>query len=267
MDGEVGIIATDVSARKRAEGQVKDYADQLLKTNEKLKELDEIKSDLVLLASHELKAPITGILAFAQTLLARDVGLTLDDRDKFLKSIETEARHLGLILNQTLDITRSEGGLVQLECAHVDLAALIRETVEAFATLHSGIIETRFPPMKLLLVNADPVRVKQVLTNLISNAIHYAGKACDIVIAARESGRAIETSVADNGPGIAPEDLPHLFTKFYRGKSPAVQRKRGTGLGLYISKRIVEAHGGKIWVESEAGKGATFFFTLPSAQG
>ncbi|MHB0870905.1 MAG: sensor histidine kinase [Chloroflexota bacterium] len=225
------------------------------------KEVDRLKDEFISVASHELKTPLTVVKGYAQLLAQR------------LKSVPEragESRMAGQILEQTnkmtdladrlLDVSRVQFGRLTLERQLVDLAALVREVSER---LQMGIQDhpIRISADQPAPAQVDPARIEQVVSNLISNAAKYSPEKTDIEVALeRQDGQAL-LSVRDHGYGIPREQQPHIFRRFYRATTG--ERRKGVGLGLYVSKGIVEAHGGRIWFDSEEGKGTTFYVQLP----
>ncbi|MCS7220761.1 MAG: ATP-binding protein [Anaerolineae bacterium] len=231
------------------------------------KKLEKLKSDFIASVSHELRSPLTIIYGYSQ-ILER----TLKDEELlyYATAISDESRHLSRLVEDLLDFSRIEAGRLRLNLEWCDLSQIILETVKIF----EGYSQKH--PIRLNLassalpIRADPARIRQVLTNLLNNAIKYSPEGSPIEVTlttglASEKGQAEKTarvSVRDEGPGIAPEHHQRIFERFYR-VNPSLAGGEGVGLGLAISKAIVEGHGGKIWVESEPGKGSTFYFTLP----
>jgi signal transduction histidine kinase len=182
--------------------------------------------------------------------------------------MERNTQNLIELVNDLLDSAKIESGTLQLELATVELPALVGETCEAMGTMAAerGVkVDCHFPD-DLPKVTADRAKLHRVLVNLVSNAVKFTPKGGSVDIHGEQQGRRVRVSVSDTGVGIAAEDLPHLFDKYEQGSSRAPRRERGTGLGLYITRQLVELHGGKIEVESTVGKGSTFSFTIPIAE-
>ena len=269
----LGII-TDVTERKRAENAIKKQSrkveqanrellqinGELDRLNARLREMSQRKNDFVSMASHELKTPLTSIIAFAQTLQTEQIVLTEEERRRFLKIIETEGMRLAIILNDLLDISKIEAGVMELNKTRFDLIGLIKSVLE-IQQIPSSVelsIKTEVTPV---LVDADNNRIRQVITNFIDNAITYGnGK---ITIGTKIQNEMAHVYVTDNGPGVSPEEQVKIFERFYRSKNLKMKKKKGSGLGLAISKGIIEAHKGQIGVLSEPGKGSTFYFAIP----
>jgi signal transduction histidine kinase len=223
------------------------------------------RDDLVAIVSHDLRNPIHTINMAASFLL--EVA-PADDRRvtsrRQLDVIRRSANRANRLINDLLDVARIQAGGLAVEPVPVETASLVQEAMEAatpLATEKKLTIE-REVPENLPDVCSDRDRVLQVFGNLIGNAIKFTPEGGQITIRAESEPRDVKFAVCDTGPGISPEHLPHVFDRYWQAKSTA---KLGTGLGLSIAKGIVEAHGGRIWVESEPGQGASFLFTLPSA--
>ena len=236
----------------------------LLRDVTRERELDEMKSQLLSTVSHELRTPLASIKGFATTLLRRDVEWDEDSRREFLSIIDDESDRLSELIGNLLDMSRIEAGTLRVEVEPIDLGALVDETSEAFQMMDGGQRFRVDQPPRLPQVLADPRRIRQVLRNLVENAVKYSPGGGDIVISARARPDQVEVSVSDQGIGIEAEDLDRIFDRFYQVDSASTRKVGGSGLGLSICKAIVEAHGGQIWVESEPEVGSTFHFTLPS---
>lgn len=223
------------------------------------------RDDLVAIVSHDLRNPIHTITMAASFLL--EVAPPDDRRLSSRRQIEViqrSARRANRLISDLLDVARIQAGGMAVEPVPVEAASLVQEAVEAATPLATGkkLTLEREVPENLPAVCSDRDRVLQVFGNLIGNAIKFTPEGGHITIRAESEAQAVKFAVCDTGPGIPPEHLPHVFDRYWQAKSTA---KLGTGLGLSIAKGIVEAHGGRIWVESEPGQGASFLFTLPSA--
>jgi signal transduction histidine kinase len=235
---------------------------QVRQALDKVKEVDRLKSELINTVSHELRTPLASIFGFAELLLKKPP--EAGKAQKYLNVIYQEARRLTGLINDFLDLQRIEDNRFELVQKQVDLAELIQANVEVYrgqSAAHTLTvnIEPGFPP-----VNTDPDRVLQVLGNLLSNAVKYSPGGGQIeVTAARRSQREVEVAVKDNGLGIPAEELPKLFSPFYRVDNSDRRQIGGTGLGLALCRKTLRVLGGEIWVRSEYGKGSTFTFSLP----
>lgn len=234
---------------------------------EDVRQADLAKSEFVSLVAHELRTPMTSIRGYADMLVKGTVGTLTDQQQEFVRTICVNAERMRVLVSDLLDISRIETGQLRLEPKAVQLtAALDRalESTKAQIQARSQHFTTDVPP-DLPLVCADPDRLEQVLTNLISNAYKYTPEGGRIHIRAWLRDGHVHCAVSDTGIGIAKKDQLRLFTKFFRSDDEAVRRESGTGLGLCIVKNLVELQGGKIQVESQPGEGTTFTFTIPVA--
>lgn len=228
------------------------------------REAAQLKSDLVATVSHELRTPLTGVLGFAELLQQPD--LDGDTRDRYTSIIYAEASRLTRLINDFLDLQRIEERGLTLDLRPFDLRSLIREVAETLSAgqdSHAIRLDLSDGPIE---VTADVERLAQVLTNLLSNAIKYSPGQAGIHVTAAVEGGAARVSVRDDGIGIAPEHHPDLFTKFFRVDSSDTRTIGGTGLGLALARDIIDAHGGRMGLESTPGQGSTFWFELPQGR-
>ena len=226
-----------------------------------LTQSDELKSALLAAVSHDLRTPLASIKASATSLLDSSVDWDGKTRQDFLEAIDEETDRLTLMVNNLLDLSRIEGGALRPQKDWYDIDELIVDVRARLAPRTRNHPLTIAVKPDLPLLRFDYVQIAQVLVNLIENAVKYTPDGTPIVVAAQQVPGAIEISVHDDGPGIPREHQLRLFDKFYR--TYAATAAPGAGIGLAISKGLVEAHGGTIWVESEPGSGTTFRFTLP----
>jgi signal transduction histidine kinase len=237
----------------------------LLRDITREKELDEMKSQLLSTVSHELRTPLASIKGFATTLLREDVEWDEASRHEFLSIIDKESDRLSELIGNLLDMSRIEAGTLRMEPEPTDLHPILEETVAGFRMMtHDHRFHLRLPS-SLPLAMADPRRARQVLRNLVENAVKYSPEGGPITIRAEVRADAIQISVADQGIGIDPQQLNSVFDRFYQVDSASTRKVGGSGLGLSICRAIVEAHHGEIWAESQPGVGSTFYFTLPVA--
>ncbi|GAC1449370.1 MAG: hypothetical protein PVSMB5_36750 [Ktedonobacteraceae bacterium] len=230
----------------------------LLRDVTRERELDEFKTTLLAAVGHELRTPLAAIKGHASTLLQKDVTWSLADQRHFLETISGEADRLAQLVSNLLDLSRQEAGLLTLNRTPTRVQDLVTKIIEQLDRL--DVIISLHIPDNLPLVNVDSARIEVVLHNLVANALVYGqGEAR---ISAEKRDDMIVISVSDNGPGIAPDELPHVFERFYRARHGRQQHSGGTGLGLAICKAFIEAHGSAIWVESSV-RGATISFSLP----
>ncbi|MBN2387154.1 MAG: PAS domain-containing protein [Anaerolineales bacterium] len=227
----------------------------------KFRTAEEIKNTFVSIVSHELKTPVALIKGYVSTLRREDAKWDKQVVQDSLTVIEEEADRLTAMIEDLLDASRLQAGGLTPKLTDVSLPALAGRLAEHFQTQsrkHTIIVDF---PAKFPIILADEERVGQVITNLLSNAIKYA-PAGEIRISGQSRPEQVIVTVSDQGPGIDPADIPHIFDRFYRADQ-AVRRTKGAGLGLYLAKAIVEAHGGRIWVNPKPGAGARICFSLP----
>ena len=240
---------------------------ELQEANERLQELDRVKDDIMSSVTHELRTPLTSIRAFSE-LLRDDPKMHLADRERFLGLIVSEAERLSRLINQTLDLAKIESGRADWNGCELDLKEVVEQSLAATSQLFrekDAHVDLDLPD-NLPLILADRDRLIQVMLNLLSNAAKFLVQGAGRVsVKLRVLADALEVSVSDNGPGIRLEDQELIFEKFRQVGDTMTAKPAGTGLGLPISRRIVEHFGGRLWVESVPGEGATFRFTLPFA--
>ncbi len=230
----------------------------LLRDVTRERELDEFKTTLLAAVGHELRTPLAAIKGHASTLLQEDVTWSPADQRHFLLTISGEADRLAQLVSNLLDLSRQEAGLLLLNRVPTRVQDLVAKTIEQLS--HPHVMIFLHIPDNLPLVNVDRARIEVVLHNLVANALVYGEGEVHVTAERRDDG--IVVSVADNGPGIAPDELPHVFERFYRARHGHQQHSGGTGLGLAICKAFIEAHGDIIWAESSV-RGATISFSLP----
>jgi signal transduction histidine kinase len=230
----------------------------LLRDVTRERELDEFKTTLLAAVGHELRTPLAAIKGHASTLLQKDVTWSLADQHHFLQTISGEADRLAQLVSNLLDLSRQEAGLLTLNRTPTRVQDLVTKIIEQLD--RPDVMISLHIPDNLPLVNVDCARIEVVLHNLVANALVYGQG--EVRISAEKRDDMIVISVSDNGPGIAPDELPHVFERFYRARHGRQQHSGGTGLGLAICRAFIEAHGSAIWVESSV-RGATISFSLP----
>lgn len=240
---------------------------ELQAINRKQNEIDRIKSDFVSVVSHELRTPLTSIKAFAEMMLMKP-GMPAKTRERLLQIIDKESDRLSRLINDVLDLTKIESGKLSWRIAQLSIQDLIETSVAVIRSLldNKGLVVTVRIPAPLPLIFGDRDRLIQVLNNLLSNAIKFTPQGGKIEVSARSEEQPqphITISVTDTGMGIRSEDLERIFEKFHRSGDLLAENTEGAGLGLTISRQIVEYHGGAIQAESVLGKGSTFTITLP----
>ncbi|MDQ3538855.1 MAG: ATP-binding protein [Actinomycetota bacterium] len=220
--------------------------------------LDAARSDLVATVSHEIRSPLTSVKGFTKTLLVKWDRFNDDQKRHMLATINEDADRVTRLLGELLDVSRIDAGRLQLRRQMVDVPTVAARVVERLQSTEPGHEVKADFSADLPKLYADPDKVEQIFTNLIENAFKYG--AGPIRLSATVDAEQVVFTVSDHGGGVPEEFLTHIFTKFFRRTG---ERRSGTGLGLYITKGIVEAHGGRIWATSPPGDGASFHFALP----
>ena len=217
--------------------------------------------------SHELRTPLNAIIGFSQLLRQQLFGPVNAKQDEYLEDILASGNHLLSLINDVLDLSKVEAGQVQLEVSAFSLREVLDRgvvMVRERATENGVQLSLGLAP-GVDIVRGDERRVRQIVFNLLSNAVKFTPPGGEVAIAAARVDREVRVSVTDTGPGIALADQDRIFEEFQQTDA-GVQQREGTGLGLALSKRLVELHGGRIWVESEPGHGSRFVFTLPHGE-
>jgi signal transduction histidine kinase len=246
--------------------QIKDQNDELLELNDKLRNMYEAQKEFSSTVSHELRTPLASIKAMIDIVLSGTAGDLTEDQKGFLSKTQKNVDRLGRLINDILSLSKLESGKQQLNIVEGDLNATIREVMEIQETVavKKGLYLKDSLSLDDVKVPFDADKINQVMNNLINNAIKFTSEGGIEVISIVDLEKNIITvSVKDTGPGIKEEDNQKLFQKFQQLGSHATRETGGTGLGLAICKEIIAKHGGKIWVESELGKGSVFLFVLP----
>ncbi|MBU6359559.1 MAG: ATP-binding protein [Chloroflexota bacterium] len=224
---------------------------------------DEMKSTFISAVSHELKTPVALIKGYANTMANPGAKWDESTMRESLKVIEEEADRLTDLIDNLLDASRAQSGAFKLSPVELDIDDLVVRIVKKFQLQTKGHTLIADISKDLPLVYADEARITQVLSNLISNAIKYSPNGGEIRVIGKTSDTEVIIAVADQGKGIAENDQPFVFDRFYRAQDSATQKQSGTGLGLYLAKVFIEAHRGRIWLESDGKSGSTFYFSLP----
>ena len=249
------------------EQRVRHRTHELQAANEKLKELDHLKSTFVSVVSHELRTPMTSIKGYVENLLDGLAGALTDKQTRSLERVKHNIDRLTRMINELLDLSKIEAGRLELTLSPIaltDIAEDIVESYQASAREKSIRLQSNIDP-SLPLVMGDPDKLSRILINLVHNAIKFTEQGGDIRVEAQaQNERFIEIAVIDSGKGIPKQEIDKIFDKFYWSESAPVE-SRGAGLGLAIAKNLIELHGGTIHVESAVGEGSRFAFTIPIA--
>jgi signal transduction histidine kinase len=280
----IGAILLESRQHGRLDQEALAFADRLVdhaaiaidnaRLFDQVRQANDAKTDFISFVSHELKQPMTSIKGYVDLLIRGSGGPLTDMQRSFLGTVRSNVDRMADLVADLLEVSRLESGRLRLELEDVPIGRVIELVVTAAreqlrASQHA--VEVNLPP-DLPPVKADQDRLTQILMNLLSNANKYTPAGGLIEIQAQlwpdgpagdSGGRFVCCSVRDTGIGISPEDQRHLFSKYFRAEDPSVRSVTGTGLGLVITKSLVELHGGEIWVESQVGQGSTFSFTVP----
>ena len=238
---------------------------QLHKTNAQLKQLNELKNQFLGMAAHDLRKPVSAILSYTEFLIDEAGKNLTTEQAGFLHTIHASTTLMRRLIDDFLDVSLIESGRFYVDLVKTD----IREPVDRSVTLNRLPAQKRSISLRvdyegpIPVILMDDFKIEQVLNNLVSNAIQHSPPNTEVVIRVSQSDNGVTAAVMDAGPGIAPDEIERLFAPYARGRARKAAGTRSTGLGLSISKKIIEAHHGKIWVESRPGEGATFCFMLP----
>ena len=259
------------SLEQKVEERTRELQQVLAELSRKGRQLEVVsrhKSDFLANMSHELRTPLNAIIGFSQVLRQRLFGPINEKQEEYIDDILSSGNHLLDLINDVLDLSKVEAGQVELEVAPFSLREALERgvlMVREPATKHGVRLSLELAP-GVDLVDGDERRLLQVIFNLLSNAVKFTPEGGSVVVASSRMNGEVQVSVTDTGPGIAPEDRERIFEEFQQ-TAVGVEQGEGTGLGLALSKRLVELHGGRIWVESEPGRGSRFTFTLPMENG
>jgi two-component system, sensor histidine kinase and response regulator len=265
----------DLTKQKRAEEQLRELTTSLERhvderthalqmANEKLQEHDRLKSAFVSIVSHELRTPMAAIKGYVENMLEGMPGPLTEKQTYYLTRVLHNVERLTRMLDDLLDLSRIEAGRVELNVGPVLLQELIVEVVEGFQSIARRKLITlhAYADKTLPVIRADRDKLHQIFTNLLQNAIKCTRNGGEVELNAKVRDDAVLVCVSDNGIGIHPDELEKIFDTFYRGRGVS-EDARGAGLGLAITKRFVELHGGRIWVESSLSEGSQFYLTIP----
>jgi len=236
--------------------------------SQQLETANKHKSEFLANMSHELRTPLNAIIGFSEVLLERLFGEINEKQDDYLKDIHSSGRHLLQLINDILDLSKVEAGRMDLDVATFDLPSaisnamtLIRERAQRHAITLGVDVDAGLGE-----IVADERKFKQILLNLLTNAVKFTPDGGRIDVGARRDGDSVVVAVHDTGIGIAPEDQEAVFEEFRQVGRDYTNKQEGTGLGLALTRKFVELHGGRIWVESALGKGSTFTFSIPATR-
>jgi PAS domain S-box-containing protein len=259
-------VVRDVTERHRADEKLREALEREREANERLRKLDDLKNQFVAMVAHDLRSPLTSVTGYASLLRQRWKELEDSQRDEFFNAISLSAGRIIKLVDDVLEGAALESGEVPYNIEPFDVAALVRRTIEdmraAFPEIEFSVEIEEALPQAL----GDEGRCWQVLTNLLSNAVKFTPVDRPIEVSAQAREAFVHVTVQDHGAGIAPKDVSRLFERFSRvNAGSALRETQSTGLGLFLCRTIVEAQGGRIWVETEPGRGARFTFSLPAS--
>ncbi len=249
-----------------ANDQLNETNRELNEANAKLRELSVMKEDFLALTTHDLRSPLSVISGVISFFTSGRLGELSPEQKNMVAMMERNTQSLIELVNDLLDASKLESGTMRLDVTSIDLHELIRELHETMGPLaiEKGIALVESLPDDLPPIEADRAKLRRILVNLLSNALKFTRKDGRVELKAEEIGERVRINVIDTGVGIAPEDVARLFDKYEQARNRATHGERGTGLGLYITRQLVELHGSKIEVQSELGHGSSFSFTLPT---
>ncbi len=259
--------------RASIQGEVPQELRELVSTvnwmGRQLQELDQMKAEFLANISHELRTPLTSIREGTQLLLDQVPGPVTPEQRQTLEILLDSSQRLNQLIASLLDLSKMEANMMTYNFSPTRLTQLVQHTVDKVQLLAERkhiqfVIDDQLPPDHLLPL--DGIRIEQALENLLSNALKFSPHDSSITLTLHYNLKTHVTAIAvkDEGPGIHPEDLPHIFDRFYQGKTPEGEARFGSGIGLALAKKVVEAHHGTIWIDSEQGNGTTVHFTLPA---
>ncbi len=253
---------------KKVEERTRELATALRELDEKSRELEAAsrhKSQFLANMSHELRTPLNAIIGFSQVLRERTFGDVNEKQEEYLDDVLSSANHLLSLINDVLDLSKVEAGQVELEVAPFSLRDALERGVVMVRerATKDGVGVALATDPEVDIVEGDERRIRQVIFNLLSNAVKFTPAGGAVDVRATQVNGEVRVSVSDTGPGIAAEDLDRIFQEFQQSDA-GIEQREGTGLGLALSKRLVELHGGRICVDTELGQGSTFVFTLPA---
>jgi signal transduction histidine kinase len=239
--------------------------EEILQVNRQLEQSSRYKSEFLANMSHELRTPLNAILGFSEILLDVTMNLTAGERTEFLRNIHSSGQHLLGLINDILDLAKIEAGKMELHAEEMPVTGALQEVTAILEPMarQQGLQLRTVGAADARVIKADRSKFKQVLYNLLSNAVKFTPAPGTITVTVKDSAEQLTVAVEDTGIGMKPEDLPKLFREFEQIDGSYTRRYQGTGLGLALCRRFVEMHGGRIWAESQFGKGSIFTFTIP----
>jgi signal transduction histidine kinase len=269
MAGHIAVAIENATLYEQMEEKVRERTRELEEARKFAEAANKAKTDFLSNMSHELRTPLNSIIGFSEVMRAGTAGPLTSDQEAYLKDIWESGRHLLRIINNILDLSKIDAGMMELDLDDFYLKELLEGSLSLFrekAQRHRITLSAEISD-DLDLVTADKTKVKQVALNLLANAVKFTPDNGRVGISASRNDAGVFVSVWDTGIGISPEECRKLFQPFLQLDNTLTRKYEGTGLGLHLSRKIVELHGGRIWVESEPGKGSRFSFTIPPPAG
>lgn len=261
-----GFLVKSVMDEVRRKEEMEAMARRLASANKELKRLDVAKSEFISIASHQLRTPLSAIKGYVSLMLEGSYGVVSASMQDILDKVYLINGHLASLVDDLLDISRIESGKEEYRFVPMRLEPVVAELVDMFTVLarSRGLsLQVHLPKKPLPELLIDESKIREVVSNLIDNALKYTERG-GVTVSLEKAARNIRLVVSDTGLGISPEDMPRLFEKFIRSRNTSVIDVSGTGLGLYVSRKFVDAHGGRIWAESDGhGRGSRFIVELP----
>jgi hypothetical protein len=258
------LVARDITADRAAAAAKEQALQHERQAADRLRELDEVKSDFVATVSHDLRTPLTSIVGNTELLLDGDAGELGGLQHRLLESVDRNARRLNTLVGDLLMLSRIESGTLRMQSRDVSVREVVDGTLEAVAGQRAADVALDVElPAEPVLVRGDPDQLERVIINLVSNALKFTPPGGRVGITVAEAPEQVRLSVSDTGIGIPEAELPHIFDRFFRSSRSQQKRRPGSGLGLTIAKSIVEQHGGSIEAGANPTGGTTFSVTLP----
>ncbi|EKE15764.1 MAG: PAS/PAC sensor signal transduction histidine kinase [uncultured bacterium] len=264
------VLVKSVKQEVERKEQLQVMADKLSAANDQLRKLDNAKTEFISIASHQLRTPLTSIKGFVSLIIEGSYGEINDKAKDALEKVYASSERLVHLVEDLLNVSRIESGRMQFTFEKSDIGELMKELYENFILVAKSkdlYLDFKLPDEKLPMVSMDPAKMREVISNFTDNALKYTEKGGVVMKGEKTENNTIKITISDTGIGVPADEMPYLFKKFSRGKDTGRLHATGTGLGLYVAKNIIEAHHGKVWIESDgAGKGSRFIIELPIEQ-
>ena len=250
---------------KSLQRKIDEATKELRFSNRQLQRLDEAKNEFISMASHQLRTPLTSIKGYLDMMLEGDLGKITPTQRAVLREAFSSSERMVRLINDFLNVSRLQTGKFNIDKQKIDIAQILRDEVallKVVADQRSVEMDLKIDK-KVPLITADSEKIRQVMLNMIDNAIYYSNPHKKVIISLKNSNGAIEFTVKDSGIGVPKSEQANLFGKFFRGTNARKKRPDGTGVGLFLARKVILSHDGEMIFESEEGKGSTFGFKLP----